>query len=88
MKYRRDGVVYGKWGVWGVWGGWDVEKGEFSWEISNEAEAEEAGKGEREDREWIGIEKTHLSRRERNGEKRRREGGRALQWQSLRHSAL
>ena len=26
-----------------------MEKGELSWEISNEAEAEEAGKGEREE---------------------------------------
>ena len=50
---------YGAWEVLGVWGVWDVEKGEFSWEISNEAEAEEAGKGEREEMEWIGKEKRH-----------------------------
>ena len=36
-----------------------MEKGELSWEISNEAEAEEAGKREREERERIGKEKRH-----------------------------
>ena len=50
---------YGAWEVLGVWGVWDVEKGELSWEISNEAEAEEVGKGEREEMEWIGKEKRH-----------------------------
>ena len=61
MKYRRDGVVYGVWGMGGIGTGgvWDVEKGELSWEISNEAEAEEVGNGEREEREWIGKEKRH-----------------------------
>ena len=61
MKYRRDGVVYGVWGMGGIGGMGCMGCGEreFSWEISNEAEAEEAGKGEREEREWIGREKRH-----------------------------